>query len=220
MQFLRGLLRFENIHPIVGSLKRRVFRLNFLEMRVDLVEMHFNSYPANVVAAAENAKGGLDIREYSDGLQDACISLLNSVGSLDYWDSKRFYKDILSTVDSPERDIFPVFQKDSVIALTVLHRPGPRNSLHEVGHVAVRPGFRGGKIASRLLLHILKEARERRIGQIFLETDSFRLAAIKTYLSVGFAPYIKSDNERKRWQKAMKEIAISNADMEIKNGGN
>ncbi len=211
-QWLRGLLRFGNTSAVIGSLKRRVFRLNFLEMRVCLKDQ--GSIPGPEISRSfQNFPIALDIRGYNDEVRNECISLLNSVGNLGFWDEKRFQCDILSTVDDPAKDIFLVLEGSVIAGMSVLHKP-LSNRLHEIGHVAVRPEHRGRRIGSRLLLYILREAGDRHIDEVFLKTDTFRRAAIKTYFDVGFVPYVKNTNERKRWYRVINKLAIPSERME------
>ncbi len=197
-KWLLGLLRRENIKAVLGSLKRRIFKLNFLEMRIDLnnAEIHSQSHLNTA------------IRGYSSDLEGKCISMLNSVGSLGFWDQARFQKDILSTVDDAKNDIFIVNNSGSPVGFAVLHKKNLSNGLREVGYIAVRPENRGKRLGYELITHILTEMKKRGIDQAYLRTDSFRIPAIKTYLKCGFYPYIKNENEKKRWQSMMKKINI------------
>jgi mycothiol synthase len=195
VEWLQGLLRIENIKAVLGSLKRRLFKLNFLEMRIDLKDKIISS----------PIWGDYSIRGYSEDLDEQCMSVLNSVGNLGFWNRARFRQSILSKVDDPEQDIFLVCGAGLIVGMTVLHMPTEKHTLPEIGYVGVRPEYRGKKIGYRLLMHILAEAKKRQIPKLFLRTDSFRIAAIKTYINVGFTPYITGDNVRKRWQRVMQQ---------------
>lgn len=194
-EWLQGLLRIENIKAVLGSLKRRLFKLDFLEMRIDLTDKIISS----------PIWDDYSIQKYSEDLDEQCMSVLNSVGNLELWNRGRFRHAILSKVDHPEQDIFLVCDAGLIVGMAVLHRPTEKHTLPEIGYVAVRPEYRGKKIGHRLLMHILAETKKRQISQLVLRTDSFRIAAIKTYINVGFTPYITGDNVRKRWQRVMQQ---------------
>lgn len=195
-KWLIGLLRRENVKAVLGSLKRRIFKLNFLEMRIDLNNAKIPSQSHEDTA----------IKGYSSDLKEKCISLLNSVGSLGFWDQSRFQKEILNTADDAKNDIFIVSNSGSPVGFAVLHKKTLSNGLREVGYIAVRPENRGKRLGYELIIHILTEIKKRGIEQAYLRTDSFRVPAIKTYLKCGFYPYIKNENEKKRWQGVMKAI--------------
>lgn len=196
LEWISSLFRTENINAIMGSLKRRIFRLNFLEMRISL-----NNKTINIPS-----RDGFVIRGYSKYFEDGCISVLNSAGSLGPWNKSRFKREILLSVADMPNDIFIVCDGDTVAGITVFHKKSPVNGLNEIGYVAVRPGYRGKKLGYKLLMHILAEINQRNIACIYLRTDSFRIPAIKTYLKTGFYPYMKNKNECKRWERIMRKI--------------
>ena len=197
-KWLIGLLSRENIKAIIGSLKRRIFKLNFLEMRIDL----------NNAKIPSQSHEDITVSGYSKDLEEGCISLLNSVVSLGFWVQSRFQKEILNTVDDAKNDIFIVSNSGSPVGFAVLHKKNLSSGLREVGYIAVRPENRGKRLGYKLIIHILTEMKKMGIEQAYLRTDSFRIPAIKTYLKCGFYPYIKNENEKKRWQGVMKKINI------------
>ena len=196
--WFKSLLTFENIKAVLGSLKRRIFRLSFLEMRINLSG---KSFPSPVF---EDVK----VDGYSGRLEKGCIHLLNSIGSLGFWNPRKFGNEILSTVENPREDIFILSEGSSVVGLTVLHKRSLSNNCAEIGYVAVKPENRGKKLGYNLLLHVLAQMKNRNIDYGYLKTDSFRLGAIKTYLNTGFRPYIRNDNERKRGRKALNKLGM------------
>lgn len=199
LEWLSGLLRLENISAIIGSLKRRVFKLNFLEMRITLDDEATPSPPLD----------GMTIGGYSEHLEKECIKLLNSVGNLGLWNQSRFQREILPSIEDVKRDIFIIYNNASVVGFAVLHKKSLNNDLTEIGYIAVKPESRGKKLGYKLLMYILAEAKRRNIAQVYLRTDSFRIPAIKTYLKCGFHPYIKDENEKRRWQKVMKKLKVN-----------
>ena len=197
--WFKSLLTFENIKAVLGSLKRRIFKLNFLEMRINLNDESFSP----------PAFEGVELKGYSEHLEKGCINLLNSIGSLGFWNQRRFRDELLSTAENPAKDIFILVEANSIVGLTVLHKRSLSNNCAEIGYVAVKPENRGKKLGYNLLLHVLAQMKNRNIDYGYLKTDSFRLGAIKTYLNTGFRPYIRNDNERKRWRKALDKLGMN-----------
>lgn len=199
LEWLKGLLRFENIIVILGTLKRRILRQDHLQMRIDL----------NESARLSQIWSDLDIRGYSEDLERECISLLNSVGSLGLWNQSNFRQNILLSMEDPKKDIFCVHSAGSVVGISVLHKRSQFNNLREIGYVAVRPEYRGKKLGYKLLMYILAEMGRRHIYHAYVRVNVFRIQAIKTYLNVGFHPYIRNENEKNRWLRVMKKLTIS-----------
>jgi mycothiol synthase len=52
------------------------------------------------------------------------------------------------------------------------------------------------------LHHMVREGRR----QAVLETDDFRLPAIKTYLKLGFQPVLVHENQRERWRSVFARL--------------
>lgn len=63
----------------------------------------------------------------------------------------------------------------------------------ELGWVAVRPEHRGHGLAYEICRGVLQFSRASRHRYVFLKTEDFRVAAIKTYLRLGFEPEVKPD---------------------------
>ena len=69
--------------------------------------------------------------------------------------------------------------------------------LHMVG---VRTAHRGRRLGYHLSLAVLHRLREEGFTSAVLRTDDARLAAIRTYLHLGFEPRIVDENQRGRWR--------------------
>ena len=196
LKWLIGLLRPENLRAVLGSLKRRIFKLNFLEMRIDL----------NNAKIPAQLYGDTVIKGYSGDIKEECISLLNSVGSLGFWDQSRFQREVLNAVDDAKNDIFIIGSSGFVVGFAVLHKESANSGLREIGYIAVRPENRGKRLGYKVITYILSEMKRRGIYHAYLRTDSFRIPAIKTYLKCSFYPYIKNENEKRRWEVVLNRI--------------
>jgi len=79
--------------------------------------------------------------------------------------------------------------------------------LHYVG---VRPAHQGKKLGYTVSLAVLHKFREEGCyTNAILQTDDFRLPAIKTYLRLGFHPVIIHENQPERWQQVLGELGMS-----------
>lgn len=71
---------------------------------------------------------------------------------------------------------------------------------HEVGWIAASPDHGGHRLGR--IVTAVATARLLDIGAecIYLQTDDFRLPALKSYLSVGFVPHLWADGMAPRWR--------------------
>ena len=101
----------------------------------------------------------------------------------------------------PERILFIRRDGADVATASAYVSPPTRlpdaGSLHYVGVLPGHTGLRLGYLVSLACLHRMRaEGRQRAI----LQTDDFRLPAIKTYLNLGFVPVLVDENQRQRWR--------------------
>jgi len=77
--------------------------------------------------------------------------------------------------------------------------------LHFVG---VCPAHAGRRLGSAVSLAALKKFQYEGLQSAVLETDDFRLAAIKTYFRLGFSPFIRHESHPDRWTAVRAELGI------------
>src|SRR5438309_1683549 len=81
-----------------------------------------------------------------------------------------------------------------------------RGCLHMV---AVAPTYRRRGLGRCISLAALVHMRERGCRRVVLDTDDFRLAAIPTYLGLGFAPDILAADHSERWRTIFAELSAA-----------
>lgn len=81
--------------------------------------------------------------------------------------------------------------------------PSSIGTLHMVGILPAHAGRGLGLQVSLAALHWMR--REGRTAAV-LQTDDHRLAAIKTYLKLGFQPQLIDENQRQRWRNIFQVI--------------
>ncbi len=77
--------------------------------------------------------------------------------------------------------------------------------VHMVGVVGEHTGIRLGKWVSLAVLFYFKENG---FSCSMLDTDDFRLPAIKTYLNLGFIPVYVDDTQTKRWKDIFQTLKL------------
>jgi len=106
----------------------------------------------------------------------------------------------------PERIKFVCYQDQPVATASAWYRQkwGPNTGyLHMVGCDKQQTGIKLGYWVSLAALYQFQY--EGRINAI-LETDDFRLPAIKTYLNLKFEPHIIHDNQHDRWTQIVNKL--------------
>ena len=74
-----------------------------------------------------------------------------------------------------------------------------------VGVVAEHTGHKLGKWVSLAVLYYFRDCR---FKCAMLDTDDFRLPAIKTYLNLGFIPVYVERSQPRRWQDIFEKLEL------------
>ena len=151
---------------------------------------------------------GYVLRPYRSGDDQACIDLMTSSGSTTYGAER--LAEILSLC-LPDGWFFAIHKPSGEFgaAAAALHRP---LELHpfggELGDVAAAPNHRGkglGLIVSAAATQRMVDAG---YSNIYLKTDDHRLPAIKTYLRLGYVPFLYAPDMQERWVTVLGELGI------------
>ncbi len=78
-------------------------------------------------------------------------------------------------------------------------------NVHMVGVVAEHTGRKLGKWVS---LAVLRYLRDNGFKCAKLDTDDFRIPAVKTYLNLGFIPVYVEDGQPERWQNLFEKLKL------------
>ncbi|MDE0084078.1 MAG: GNAT family N-acetyltransferase [Candidatus Poribacteria bacterium] len=77
--------------------------------------------------------------------------------------------------------------------------------VHMVGVLGEHTGHKLGKWVSLAVLYYF---RDHGFACSMLDTDDFRIPAIKTYLNLGFVPVYVDDTQPERWEKILKKLEL------------
>lgn len=86
--------------------------------------------------------------------------------------------------------------------------------VHMVGVVAEHTGHKLGKWVS---LAVLIYFRNNGFKCSMLDTDDFRVPAVKTYLNLGFIPVYVEEGQIERWQKLFEQLGLPAMSAQIEN---
>src|SRR5688572_8746844 len=130
------------------------------------------------------------LRNLTENDVDAWRRLLARTGDLGEWTYERGARYFEPDGRMPLEGAVFLTQSGEPVATAQLHlRPDePYAGLAELGWVAVDREHRGQGLAKVVCLAVM-HAAARDHQEIFLRADDHRLAAIRTYLSLGFEPW-------------------------------
>jgi mycothiol synthase len=77
--------------------------------------------------------------------------------------------------------------------------------VHMVGVLGEHTGHKLGKWVSLAVLYYF---RDNGFSCSMLDTDDFRIPAIKTYLNLGFVPVYVDDTQPERWEEILKKLEL------------
>ncbi|MDE0019556.1 MAG: GNAT family N-acetyltransferase [Candidatus Poribacteria bacterium] len=86
--------------------------------------------------------------------------------------------------------------------------------VHMVGVVAEHTGHKLGKWVS---LAVLAYFRDNGFISAMLDTDDFRIPAIKTYLNLGFVPVYVEEGQPERWRNIFQRLKLPHPSVQIAN---
>lgn len=86
--------------------------------------------------------------------------------------------------------------------------------VHMVGVLSKHTGKKLGKWVSLAVLYFF---RKNGFECSMLDTDDFRIPAIKTYLNLGFIPVYVEKTQPERWQKIFRQLELPSMQKEISN---
>jgi len=159
-----------------------------------MVRENLDSLPAVVLPT------GYSIRHFLPGDEQLWEDILNQ--AFGESDAPRSFHDMMATdaACSPERILFVTWNDIPVATASAWYIPKWGTDTGYVHWVATRPDHTGKKLGYWVSLAVLHrfvfEGRKRAM----LRTDDHRVPAIKTYLQLGFIPYLVEDDQRQRWR--------------------
>jgi mycothiol synthase len=130
---------------------------------------------------------GYTLHQVTDPNEAAELGHLLTLAFEETWDAERANKELIQAPDV--HAVFVVKHHGQMVATASsqlrAHRSPTSGYVHWVG---THPDYRGQRLAYGLVANVLGDFVIRGYQDAYLETQPFRLAAIKTYLRLGFIP--------------------------------
>ena len=141
---------------------------------------------------------GVSCKHFSDGME-ADWTAIATESFVNPYDFDKFMR--ADTAYKPERVLFVCVDEKPVATASAwtAKRFPDIGYIHMVGAL---PGYQGRKLGYWVTLAAMYKLVEDGFTQVVLETDDYRLAAIKTYLNLGYEiDFTSHESFQKRWDE-------------------
>ena len=148
---------------------------------------------------------GYSVRTFRAGDEQAFLALM-SVMDFDPWDDAKLAYNMSRII--PDGWFFATDPSDRTIATAMcLHNYTGRSPFTgDVGWVACHPEHRGRRLGLCLTAHATRRFLDAGYTAIQLHAESYRLAALKTYLTLGYVPSIATNEASVAREKACRTL--------------
>ena len=137
------------------------------------------------------------------------IAVLNATGELGSWDDRRAHTALTGERPVQAGATYLILCAERAVATACTIAPTAATPRSELGWVAVAPAHRGRGLGLQVCSAVLWYARRVHWPATTLNTDDWRLPAIKTYLRLGFEPEHTHDSHGARWREIHRRLAAA-----------
>lgn len=149
------------------------------------------------------------IRHFREGDEQGWLDVCADANlGTDNWTIEEFYKNMLNTEGIDPEGIFFVVDQNGRIAGTATGWLKTEPGLGYLHNVAIHPKFRGMGLGKPLNCSAMDYLVENGSTKVSLNTDDYRIPAIKIYLWLGFKPVLYDADMEERWIVIMKTISL------------
>lgn len=143
---------------------------------------------------------GYVLRTYQPGDEPGFFRLMDRAG-FKGWDMEKFQPWLQKVL--PNGFFFVVLQRSGDLVATAMatHHPSPLHPFGgELGWVAGDPAHQGKGLGYVVCAAVTRRFLEAGYKRIYLQTDDWRLPALKTYLKLGWVPFLFQEDMPGRWK--------------------
>ncbi|NKB67330.1 MAG: GNAT family N-acetyltransferase [Candidatus Latescibacteria bacterium] len=154
----------------------------------------------------ETIADGYSIRTYQPGDEHRFLTLMQ-FGEFGPWDQAKLTYNLNRII--PQGWFFIVCngsQRPVATAMCLHNYSGADPFTGDVGWLACDPDHRGKGLGLQIIAHITNRFLAAGYAKIQLHTEYYRLAAIKTYLKVGYMPVINDDSMQAIWRNTCQSL--------------
>lgn len=169
-----------------------------------------------MVLTAENAVAmetwdpptGYVVRGYESGDEDSWLQLMALAG-FSGWDRSTFDTHFAEP-ERPEGSRV-IVHSDQIVAAALASQRSIEPPVGGLDYVICDPEHKGNRLGCTVCAAVIRYLLLKGYREVRLNTDDWRLAAIKTYLKLGFAPDLCREDMPDRWQIIYQQLNIPSA---------
>ncbi len=152
---------------------------------------------------------GYAVRHFRDGDEQAWEKIIAE--SFNRKDNSDKFEDRMrkDTACRPERVLFITYNDEPVATASAWYKEKFGADAGYIHMVGVLPGHQGRRLGYWVNMAALQQFVAENRKSAVLQTDDSRLAAIKTYIRLGFEPYLIHENQRDRWHEIFAALGIA-----------
>jgi mycothiol synthase len=149
---------------------------------------------------------GYELRTYRPGDEAAWCEIMNT-GIGTGWTAEKCRAELTEQEPFlPDGCFFATKSGEAVATACAYDIPPEGVNAAQVHMVCAKPAHRGRGLGRLVTLAVLHYMRKHGYQAAFLGTDDFRVAAVRTYLGLGFVPDYIEDSHRARWSALFAKI--------------
>lgn len=168
-----------------------------------MVRAHYRNLPPLDLPA------GYALRSYQEGDEEGWANVVNSVGDLGNYDPAQAREFMMDKPQFDSEGLHFITFDGAPVATACAWRDRPKEvSIGQLHMVAVDPGHRGKRLGTHVSTAVIRYFEAHGFPKVYLMTDDWRLAAVKTYLQLGFDPDDYDDDHRARWTKLRDTLGL------------
>jgi mycothiol synthase len=182
-----GIIKVMKRISVACGAKKVVGAFSTQQPPIPLLRMH-RKLPRGEQLPTRDVPAPYQLRCYSQGEESRWVELLNTSREFGQWGPERLNREILSTL-IPQGGIFAVHKGELIGCASACFIPKYAPDAHLM-YVALLPEHRGAGLGQALVLESLRVCQCENLPGMSLVTESHRLAAVRSYFKLGFAPLL------------------------------
>lgn len=149
---------------------------------------------------------GYSLRHYQPGDEEAWAGIMSEAFT-PYWGVERFRRLLLPHFGfRPERVIFVCSDGKPIGAASAFRWPGVSRGRGYIHMVGVKKDHCGHGLGYWITVACLKRFKKEGLKSAMLQTEDYRIPAIKHYLELGFKPVLVNEDHREKWVGVLSQI--------------
>ena len=167
---------------------------------------------------AWSVAAGYILRPYRTEDEAGHVAVMKAAG-FTTWDEKKTREAIPKCLPNGFFVIVHAAGGEVVATAMTMHNPIERHpSGGELGWVAGDPAHKGKGLGYAVCAAATKRFLDAGYYDIYLRTDDFRLAALKTYLKLGYVPFLFAEGMKERWETVCRQLGLDLAGVRFMEG--